>query len=324
MRRFALLAASTAIFIAGCSESERATMSSPGEYAEAVAADASAEVEELAAEAVADAPQDQSAKEGAPSSDGSAQSTPATSAPQIAYVYDYGFRIEADEIAELAQSHVDLCEKLGPKDCRVISLRQSGSEGSYGSGELELAVASSKARAFGEDLGEAAEGLGGEQINVAISGEDLSKQIVDTEARLRARTLLRDRLMEVLRSRRGTVAELVEAERGVAQVNEEIDQSRSWLNEMRGRVAFSRVSIDYNSSSRTGDSFSRPIVEAFQSIGTVLGTTIGILIYALTVLIPIALLVFGLRWALHQFGLRLRFWKKDEPNNDPAEGSEKS
>ncbi|MFM6829184.1 MAG: DUF4349 domain-containing protein, partial [Novosphingobium sp.] len=38
---------------------------------------------------------------------------------------------------------------------------------------------------------------GGKEVASSISGEDLSKAIVDTEARLRARTLLRDRLMEV-------------------------------------------------------------------------------------------------------------------------------
>lgn len=309
MRKHWIIAAASVslLTLSACSENSQAVYDTV-EYAEA-----SVEAEAVAADASAPASERPTARDET-ASDGASQTPdqmPTAGAPQIAYVYDYGFRIDAEEISELAQSHVSLCEKMGPKDCRVISLRQSGSEGSYASGELELAVAADKARAFGKDLGAAAESLGGEQIDVAISGEDLSKSIVDTEARLRARTLLRDRLMEVLRSRRGTVAELVEAERGVAQVNEEIDQARSWLNEMKGRVAFSRVSIDYNSSARSSGSFSRPIVEAFQSIGSILGTTIGAIIYGLTILLPIALLVFGLRWVLHRFGLRLRFWKSD-------------
>ncbi|GAA4052511.1 DUF4349 domain-containing protein [Parerythrobacter jejuensis] len=227
------------------------------------------------------------------------------SAPQIAYVYDYGYRVAPDQISTLAQRHVDLCEKKGPQTCRVISLQQSGSEGSYAYGKLELAVAAGVARDFGKELSAAAESVDGEQVNVAISGEDLSKRIVDTEARLRARSLLRDRLMEVLRSRRGTVAELVEAERGVAQVNEEIDQARSWLTEMRGRVAFSRVSIDYNSSARTGGSFSRPIVEAFQSMGSIMGATIGFLIYLVAGGIPVILALLGLRWLWRRSGMTL-------------------
>ncbi len=166
--------------------------------------------------------------------------------PQIAYVYDYGFRISGDKIAPLQQRHADLCEAKGPYVCRIISMAQSGDEGEYGNGTLELAVVSDKARGFGKELAKAAEDAEGEQINAAISGEDLAKQIVDTEARLRARKLLRDRLMEVLATRRGTVTELVEAERGVAQVNEEIDQATSWLSEMRGRVAFSRLNISYD------------------------------------------------------------------------------
>lgn len=218
------------------------------------------------------------------------------SMPQIAYVYGYGFRVPSGEIATLAQRHVDLCEAKGPQNCRVVSLRQEGGEGDYGYGRLELAVAAGEARAFGRDLASAAEGIGGEQVDVAITGEDLSKQIVDTEARLRARTLLRDRLMDILRNRRGTVQELVQAERGVAQVNEEIDQARSWLAEMRGRVAFSKVNIEYNSGARSSGGFSRPIIDAFQGIGAVMGAVIGGLIYFVAGFLPIAILLLGIAW----------------------------
>ncbi|WP_209347110.1 DUF4349 domain-containing protein [Pontixanthobacter sp. CEM42] len=226
--------------------------------------------------------------------------------PQIAYVYDYGFRISADGIAPLQQRHADLCEKKGTTVCRIISMEQSGSEGDYGYGQLQLAVAAGEARAFGSELAGSAEAMDGEQISLSIGGEDLSKKIVDTEARLRARTLLRDRLMEILRNRSGTVAELVEAERGVAQVNEEIDQARSWLTEMKGRVAFSRVTVNYNSGSRSSGSFTGPVASAVSSIGSILGTILAAVIIGLTVLIPLGLLFFALRWIWRRAGLSLR------------------
>ena len=237
------------------------------------------------------------------------------SLPQIAYVYDYGFRVASKTIPVLQQQHADMCEKLGPRQCQILSMSQSGGEGDYAYGELRLAVAADKARAFGAQLGQAAEGAGGEQVNASISGEDLSKQIVDTEARLRARTLLRDRLMEVLRSRKGTVAELVEAERGVAQVNEEIDQARSWLAEMKGRVAFSRVNVSYQSGTPTGGGFMEPIRTAFGSIGSILGMLIAALIVIATIAIPLGLLA----W----LGLRLRrIWRHRRPAAEtPAGGA---
>lgn len=101
-------------------------------------------------------------------------------------------------------------------------------------GTLQLAVASSHARAVSALLDEEAEGMGAEQSSATIGSEEVSKTIVDTESRIRARADLRDRLTEVLRTRKGSVQELVEAERSVAAVNEEIDQARSWLAETKG------------------------------------------------------------------------------------------
>ena len=244
---------------------------------------------------------------------GSAQTPPPSaipvSMPKIAYVYDYGYRIAANEISALQRKHADLCEKQGPQICRILEMRQSGGEGDYGSGSLTLAVAAPRARSFGMELGKLADASGGSEVSSAISGEDLSKQIVDTEARLRARSLLRDRLMEVLATRKGTVAELVEAERGVAQVNEEIDQARSWLTEMQGRVDFSRFNIGYTSGSPSSGGFFSPIRVALGSIGAILGNLIAAIILAVTMLVPLGLIGFGIRAAWR----RLRAKRDDAP-----------
>jgi hypothetical protein len=214
--------------------------------------------------------------------------------PKIAYVFDYAFRLPGDEIAGLQQRHADLCEAQGPYTCRILSMSHSGEEGEYASGSLQLAVASDKARGFGTRLAQAAESAGGEQVTATIAGEDLSKAMVDTEAHLRTRIVLRDRLLEVLETRRGTVAELVEAERGVARVNEEIDGARSWLEEMRTRVAFSRVEIAYESSAPAAGAFLAPIRGAVGSLGAIFGTMIAALIVLLAIGGPLGLGVVGI------------------------------
>ncbi|WP_144094399.1 DUF4349 domain-containing protein [Croceicoccus sediminis] len=217
----------------------------------------------------------------------------AVALPKIAYVYSYGFRLPADRIAPLQLAHADLCDTQGPATCRILDMRQSGMEGEYSSGSLTLAVAAPQARAFGAKLGQLAGKEGGTQVSSAISGEDLSKQIVDTEARIKARTILRDRLLEVLATRRGTVAELVEAERAVAQVNEEIDQAQSWLAEMRGRVDFSRVNVSYESGMPETGSFASPVRQAMSSVSGILGNMLAFAIVLLTVLIPLGLVALG-------------------------------
>lgn len=260
-------------------------------------AEQSAPSEEMAQSAPAARAEGGSAKPGEPQ----AAAIP-VSVPRIAYIYEFGYRLAAESIPGLQRKHADLCEKQGPQVCRILDMRQSGAEGDYASGSLALAVAAPRARSFGGELGKLAGDAGGAEVSSGISGEDLSKQIVDTEARLRARSVLRDRLMEVLETRKGSVSELVEAERAVAQVNEEIDQARGWLAEMQGRVDFSRVNLSYSSGSPSGGGFMEPIRGALGNIGTILGLLIAAIIVGLTVLVPLGLV----GWALRAIWVRIR------------------
>lgn len=227
-----------------------------------------------------------SPEEGAATDASEADGNIPVSVPQIAYSYQYGYRLPALEIPKAQQAHVSLCEKRGPQICRVLNMENSGGEGDYATGMLHLEVAAKQARPFASELAEAADEYGGSQIAASISGEDLSKQIVDTEARLRSRELLSQRLTELLRTKSGSVKELVEAERAVTQVNEEIDQARSWLKEMRGRVAFSKIIVNYQSSAPGSGGFLQPIREAFAGISSIMGNSIGAAITFIAIMLP--------------------------------------
>lgn len=222
----------------------------------------------------------------------------AVSVPRIAYTYGYQYRLAASRIAEVQSKQADLCEKQGPAVCRVLDMQQHLDETDNAGGSLTLAVAAPRARAFGAQLSQLVSSADGQSISSSIQGEDLSKQIVDTTARLKARTLLRDRLMEILATRKGTVAELVEAERGVAKVNEEIDEATGWLAEMQGRVDYSRMELTYSASSATANTFLTPIKAVVGNLGWILGTIIALLIALATVAIPLGLVIWGIRATL--------------------------
>jgi hypothetical protein len=225
---------------------------------------------------------------------------------QIAYSYSYGYRVDADQIVELQQRHAALCEKMGVRRCRVLNLSNAASDGE-GYGELQLRVAASEARAFGTALDDATEGLDAEQVSFGLDGEDLTESIIDTEAHLGSRRVLRDRLMEVLRTRQGSVADLVAAERAVAEVNEEIDSAASRLAELRNRVRMSAVSIDYGPNIAVSSlGFSRPISTALSSVGSTLGVTIAAIIYIAVALVPVIAFLLLLRWLWRRSGFRIR------------------
>ena len=222
------------------------------------------------------------------------------SMPKLAYMFGMSFTLPSDDVGKLMRRHANLCEQQGPQSCRIIGMNLSGdAEADEAYGTLQLAVASNHARAVGALLEEEASDIGAEQTASAIGSEEVSKSIIDTEARIRSREELRDRLTQVLRTRKGSVEELVEAERNVAAVNEEIDQAKSWLAETKGRVAFSRMDIDYTSKVSTGGTVTGPIKDALDSFGGIFGTVVAWLIMLLAVALPVGGVVAGLAW-LHR------------------------
>ena len=98
----------------------------------------------------------------------------------------------------------------------------------------------------------------------------------------------------MLETRRGKVEELVEAERSVAAVNEEIDAAQSWLREQQGRVSFSRMTISYETAT-PGGSFLTPIEGAISSLGSIFGILIAVLIVLGAILGPLLAGVLGIR-----------------------------
>ncbi len=227
----------------------------------------------------------------------------AVSVPQIAYAYEYGFRLDGDRIAAAQDAHMALCDRMGPTRCRILDMRRQASGNGYSNGSLKLEVESQGARAFGTRLAQAVASAGGAQTDSNISAEDLSKKIVDTQARLRSRQLLATRLTELLQSRKGSVAELVEAERSVAAVQEEIDEAQSWLAEMRGRVAMSSIEIRYAGSDSSG--FLAPLRTSLHTMGEVAGASLAVLIQLIALALPWTLLGALLLFFHRRFGGRL-------------------
>jgi len=169
----------------------------------------------------------------------------AVSVPQLAYAYLLAYRLPGPKIADAQQAHLALCQHLGPTRCQLVSMRNGSSDEGYKDANLQLRVASGVAQNFRADLTRAIASAGGRPVDTSIAAEDVSKDVVDTEARIRQREILVARLTEMLRNRQGRVSELVEAERSVAAAQEELDQAKGWLGQLRTRVALSEFRINY-------------------------------------------------------------------------------
>jgi hypothetical protein len=165
--------------------------------------------------------------------------------PQLAYRYTLSFLLPEARLAETQEGHRALCERLGPARCQLVTLTRNDAEGRVGGALLKLRVAAADAGYFTGEAARQVAAAGGRAANTDVAGEDVSKDLTDTAARIRQRELLVARLTETLRTRKGSVADLVNAEHQVAAAQEELDKARSWQRELQGRVAMADVEIRY-------------------------------------------------------------------------------
>lgn len=235
------------------------------------------------------------------------EAVPATDAipisvPQVAYSYTLGYRLPAGAVAAAQQAHLDLCNRLGPR-CQLVAMERGSNDDGATQASLKLRIASTLAQRVAADFTRLVGKAGGRAVDTQISAEDVSKDLVDTGARIRQREILVSRLTEMLRGRAGRVSELVEAERSVAQAQEELDQAKGWMGTLKGRVAYSDFAISYTPTTApiaapTRQGFFGQIGDAIlQSGATVIGalrTLLVLLIFLLpwaVLAIPVALLL---------------------------------
>lgn len=210
----------------------------------------------------------------------------AVAVPRVAYKYSYAFTLPGAAIPAAQHAHVALCDKLGPARCQVLAMESKAGGDEPAQGSLRLRVDSAVARHFGDTLQDAIGRAGGHADSRSIEAEDVSKDMVDTAARLRQRELLVARLTEVLRTHSGKVGELVEAERSVAAAQEEIDQARGWLGELQARVAMSTIDVSYAAVAPQPVPVSNTIGDSVAGSAAVVATLFGTLLRVAIFLAP--------------------------------------
>ncbi len=140
--------------------------------------------------------------------------------------------------------HVAACRNAGPRVCQLVASRRDGDPQDSLHGSLSLRAEPQWLQRFIKGVQSDAVGAAGRVTSQWTTTEDLTREIVDTEATLRAKRALRDRLQQLLATRPGSLSDLLGVERELSRVQSEIDSTESNLTAMRTRVAMSALTIE--------------------------------------------------------------------------------
>lgn len=224
------------------------------------------------------------------------------SAPLLAYRHTYDLRLPAAGVRTLLSRHEAACVAAGPAVCQIIAANATSVGRDQVEAQLELRARPDWLRAFRAGLQGQATAAGGRVTGSATATEDLTRSIIDTEAQLRARRTLRDRLERLLAERPGKLQELLQVEQELARVQAEVDAATSALEVMRARVATSALAISYRSeAAAVQDGTFDPIGDAASDFVRNLALAVAAVISVVAFLLPWALVLglagwLGRRW----------------------------
>src|SRR5580698_4487818 len=115
-----------------------------------------------------------------------ATANPAVSSPMLAYSYDYGVEAPAAKVRPLMAADQAACEAAGPNVCQVTGA-ESAEEGKDNvTAKLSFRATPAWLKGYETRLSQNAASAGGRLVKSAVTSEDLTRDIVDTDAALKA------------------------------------------------------------------------------------------------------------------------------------------
>ena len=204
----------------------------------------------------------------------------------IAYSYNISILLPKENIDKISSYHRAICEKAGYNKCRVISSNTTDT-----SANLSIRAEPTFLKGFRDSLGNDAKDNKGKIISSETTSEDLTFQITDTEAKLRAKNILKERIEKIIASQPAKLADLLEAETKLAEVQADIDSTNSNLAVDRTRVNMSVLDLNYQTRDTSGLDVFEPLNEAFGQFFYVMSQSLSFLILAFAGILPFSVVI---------------------------------
>lgn len=135
-----------------------------------------------------------------------------------------------------------------------------------------------------------------------LRGQDVTEEYFDLEARLKNKRELETRLLHILKTRTGKLSELLEVEKELARVREEIERMEGRKRFLNDRIKLATITVDLlEPTSIAARSQWNPLSGAFKKAVSVFSNSLGTLVLIIVGLIPWLLLTWiivslSVRW----------------------------
>lgn len=220
---------------------------------------------------------------------GSSPDISPSAAPGVAFNYSYEFGLADKKIAAAQEAHAAACEKLGLARCRITGMTYNVNQDEEVAAGLDLKLDPTIARQFGKSAQQAIEASDGDLIRLQIGSSDegeaisqASRQKNDTNSQMAPLQ------KELEASKPGSEARANLANQ-IQSLREQAAERSQTIAASQAALASTPMSFHYYGRGGVPGFRGDPLHEAWQTfVGTVV-RIVGILLQALAILVPLAL-----------------------------------
>lgn len=241
-----------------------------------------------------------------------------TAAPDVAFDYRYGFRLESDRIAEVQDQHQQLCERYTLARCRITGMTYRTVSEDDVQATMSFSVDPAIARQFGRDAVQRVNAAEGTVTESEITGTDVGTQIRSTGRSLAQLEADLARIETRLQGMTAASAEKSQLNYEAAQLRAQIRALRESNEANQESLATTPILFRYGSGAYApGEARQPSLTETARDSGEDALYGLTLLLRVLIMLAPWAL-VAGLAWFLIRLIRRRLFPALPEAGGESA------
>ncbi len=147
----------------------------------------------------------------------------------------------------------------------------------------------------------------GEVLQHGRDSEDKTNQVVDTDARIKNLTELRDRLRLMLADKSAKFKDIIEVERELANTQSQLDSLLGMRKILSQETDLVAVNINFSAAQGiTEQGFFAPVARAFKNAGSVMMESFGAVITFVMGAIPWLLIGIPVLWLIRKYWVKIK------------------
>jgi hypothetical protein len=206
------------------------------------------------------------------------------------------------EVENVEQS-IDFINAIGKKYDAFTSKMNMYSSSNRISADISLRVESAYFSDFINDLKRGALHLD----KIEIKSSDVTEEFIDIQSRLKTKREVRDRYITILKTKTGSVKDVLEAEDKIRVITEEIEAKEGRLRYLQDKVKHSTInvyiykSIDEELPLIKEDSYAKKVWDALKTGWNVLSEAFLALLHIWPLLLLFGFIIWKRKWLLSRF-----------------------